>query len=137
MNTAPTLKMFRGISFGPAAQNEAYPEKKVGQTKIEDQNQLKAPEPPLMKKPTKGPSIASFLKSNLKTNTINNLVGMSASASALFNGKSENSMSKSPSFNPFQKDIKEEEKNLDSIDYDEMDDMEDMDIDDIPEPSLK
>lgn len=137
LDTAPSLKMHRGISFGPAAENKTTHPKKFGQTKIEDQNQLNANNAPQSQKPNKGPSIASFLKSNLKSSPINGFVGLSASAAALFGQKCDVPMNKSPSFNPNVNDVEEEEKNMHDLDFEEMDDLDDMDLDDLPEPNLK
>lgn len=130
------LSLNRNISFGPAKIANSAPEKKLDQPKIEDKNQnnIFTSPPPLSGK--KGPSIASFLKENIKSSTMDVFKGMSASASLLMTPSLMNLKDRTPSFSGHFTKVNEESKDNDNMDMGEYDEFDDMDLDDIPEPTL-
>jgi hypothetical protein len=134
--TDPSLSLQKNISFGPTKATIRSPEKKLDQPKIEDKNLnniFTAPLPVLKKK---GPSIASFLKDNIKSATMNVFKGMSATAPLLMTPSQMNLKDKTPSFSGNFNKANEESKDIEPMDMDEFEDFDDMDFDDIPEPTM-
>lgn len=134
--TDPSPSLNRNISFGPAKNAISTPEKKLDQTKIEDkiQKNVFTSPPPLAGK--KGSSIASFLKENIKSSTMDVFKGMSASASLLMTPSLMNLKDRTPSFSGQFAKANEESKDNDNMDMGEYDEFDDMELDDIPEPTF-
>ena len=137
VTSTPSLSLNRNVSFGPAVINSNTPEKKLDQPKIEDKNEknIFTSPPPLSGK--KGPSIASFLKENIKSSTMDVFKGMSATASLLMTPSLMNLKERTPSFSGHFSKPNEESKEIEAMDMEEFDEFDDMDLDDIPEPTLK
>jgi hypothetical protein len=134
--TDPSLSLHKYMSFGLTKPTARSPEKKLDQSKIEDKNLNNIFTAPLPVPKKKGPSIASFLKDNIKSSTMNVFKGMSATAPLLMTPSQMTLKDKTPSFSGNFNKANEESKGIEPMDMDEFDDFDDMDFDDIPEPTM-